>query len=222
MRGNWGHDREALVRWAFTDKDGRYSIRVGPGAMPGPYDTYIAYGRGWANVSNTPFREYKHWVHEGGISTPLVVHWPAGIKRRGELERQPGHLIDVMATALDVTGAKYPEKHKGKAITPYECKSLKPIFEGKQREAHEAIYWEHEGNAAVRIGKWKLVRNYPRPWELYDIEADRTELHDLASSHPDRVADMAAQYEAWAKRCGVIDREKIVALMASLTLLAIF
>ena len=88
-------------------RDG-YPVRMGPDVMPGPADTYIAYGRGWANVCNTPFREYKHWVHEGGISTPLIAHWPAGIKRRGELGTQPGHLIDIMATCVDLAGATYP------------------------------------------------------------------------------------------------------------------
>ena len=161
-------------------RDG-YNVRTGPGAMPGPHDTYIAYGQGWANVSNTPFREYKHWVHEGGISTPLVVHWPAGIKRRGELVKQPGHLIDIMATCVDVAGAAYPKELNGQAIQPLEGKSLVPAFDGKPIE-REAIYWEHEGNRAIRVGNWKLVAKGPAgAWELYDIDRDRTELHDLAS-----------------------------------------
>ena len=130
-------------------------MRGGYGVLPGPADTYIAYGRGWANVSNTPFREYKHWVHEGGISTPLIAHWPSRVKTKGELRHQPGHLIDVMATCLDVAGAKIPEGR-----TPPEGVSLVPALDGKPLQ-REAIYWEHEGNRAVRQGKWKLVAKGP-------------------------------------------------------------
>jgi arylsulfatase A-like enzyme len=192
---------ETLVTPTQT-RDG-FPIRVGPGAMPGPYDTYIAYGRGWANVSNTPFREYKHWVHEGGISTPLVVHWPAGIKRRGELERQPGHLIDLMATCVDVSGATYPPAGTTN-VQPLEGRSLVPAFENKPIQ-REAIYWEHEGNRAVRAGNWKLVAKGPAgAWELYDIDRDRAEQHDLASQQPERVKQMTAQWETWAKRAGAI------------------
>lgn len=184
-------------------RDG-FPVVMGSGVMPGPRDTYIAYGQGWANVSNTPFREYKHWVHEGGISTPLITHWPAGIQRRGELERQPGHLIDVMATCVDVAGAKYPTKRDGHAIQPLEGKSLAPAFAGKEIE-REAIYWEHEGNRAVRMGPWKLVAKGPAgKWELYNINSDRTEMHNLASSEPQRVTQMVAKWEAWAKRARVL------------------
>jgi arylsulfatase A-like enzyme len=184
-------------------RDG-YNVRTGPGAMPGPADTFIAYGQGWANVSNTPFREYKHWVHEGGISTPLVVHWPAGIKRRGELVGQPGHLIDIMATCVDVSGAAYPKERDGQAIQPLEGRSLVPAFDGKPID-REAIYWEHEGNRAIRVGNWKLVAKGPAAkWELYDIDHDRSEQHDLADKNPDRVKQMTAQWETWAKRAGAI------------------
>jgi arylsulfatase A-like enzyme len=181
--------------------------------MPGPENTYQSYGTAWANLSNTPFRLYKHWIHEGGISTPLIVHWPAGIKDKDQIRHTPGYLPDIMATILDVTGTPYPDSWEGQEIEPLEGQSLAPAF-ARDVAQRPPMFWEHEGNAAVRIGKWKLVRNYPRAWELYDMEADRTELHDIASAHLDRVADMARQYEAWAKRCGVIDREKIIALMA--------
>ncbi len=182
-------------------RDG-YPVRMGPKALPGPGDTYVAYGRGWANVSNTPFREYKHWVHEGGISTPLIAHWPAGIKARGELRQQPGHLIDIAATCRAVSGAKYPEERDGQRITPLEGRSLTPAFDNRPIE-REAIYWEHEGNRAVRVGKWKLVSKHKQPWELYDLEADRTETRDLGASFPDRVQEMTALYHHWAQRCGV-------------------
>jgi arylsulfatase A-like enzyme len=184
-------------------RDG-YPVRQGPGVMPGDRDTYIAYGEAWSNVSNTPHREYKHWVHEGGISTPLIAHWPAGIGRRGELEHQPGHLIDIAATCVALAGAEYPQQHAGQAIQPLEGRSLTPAFAGQPID-REAIYWEHEGNRAIRVGHWKLVAKGPAgAWELYDISRDRTELANLASEHPDRVRQMVAQWEAWAKRAGAI------------------
>jgi arylsulfatase len=170
---------------------------MGPKAMPGPGDTYVAYGRGWANVSNTPFREYKHWVHEGGISTPLIAHWPAGITAKGELRTQPGHLIDLMATCLAVSGAAYP-----KDAPPPEGKSLLPAFAGKPID-RDAIFWEHEGNRALRSGDWKLVAKHNQKWELYDLAKDRTESHDLAADKPDVVKELAAKYDAWAKRAQV-------------------
>jgi arylsulfatase A-like enzyme len=181
-------------------RDGR-PMRAGnvPSIMPGPEDTYQSYGIGWANASNTPFRLYKHWVHEGGISSPLIAHWPGVIKKGGGLTSQPGHLIDLMATCVDVAGAKYP----GAPIKPMEGGSLRPIFEGRQRPGHD-IYWEHEGNRAVRYGNWKLVSRFPDKWELYNLEADRTELRNLAESEPARVKEMAAMYDAWAARCNVL------------------
>lgn len=186
-------------------RDG-YPVRGGYGTLPGPADTYIAYGGDWANVSNTPFREYKHWVHEGGISTPLIVHWPAGIPaaQRGKLAAQPGHLIDLMATCVDLSGAKYPEKFNGETITPLEGVSLRPAFEGKSLQRTQPIFWEHEGNRAVREGQWKLVSKFPGGWELYNLSADRAELRDLAAQEPARVKAMTASYEAWAKRAGVV------------------
>ncbi len=185
-------------------RDG-YPIRQGIGVMPGPADTFAGYGRGWANVSNTPFREFKHWVHEGGISTPLIAHWPAGIAARGELRHEPGHLIDVMATCLDLTGASYFSEVDGESIHPVEGVSLRPAFAGKPLERKEPIFFEHEGNRAVRDGRWKLVAKGPAGrWELYDMVADRTEATDLAAEQPERVAAMVAQWEAWAKRAGVL------------------
>jgi arylsulfatase len=165
-------------------RDG-WPVLQGTGVMPGPADTYIAYGRNWANVSNTPFREYKHFVHEGGIATPLIAHWPAHITRRGELEKQPAHLIDLMATCVDLSGAAYPKVFAGHPIEP--------------------IFWEHEGNRAVREGQWKLVAKGPAgAWELYDMDDDRTEMHDLSSSEPARTHEMIGKWEAWAKRAHVI------------------
>jgi arylsulfatase A-like enzyme len=184
-------------------RDG-FPVLKGPGVLPGPADTYIAYGRGWANVSNTPFREYKHWVHEGGISTPLIAHWPKGITRRGKLEHQPGHLIDIMATCVDVSGAAYPEELSGTAITPLEGRSLIPAFNGAEID-REAIFWEHEGNRAIRVGDWKLVaKGTNGDWELYNIAADRSELNDVAKLNPERVDVMSQQWQAWAERAHVL------------------
>ena len=186
--------------------------------MPGPENTYQSYGVAWANLSNAPFRLYKHWIHEGGISTPLIAHWPQGIdaEENGTIRHAPGYLPDIMVTIVDATGATYPSSFEGRAVDALEGQSLLPVFaKDATGEDRRPMYWEHEGNAAVRIGKWKLVRRYPRAWELYDMDADRTELNDVAAREPERVQAMIAHYDAWAKRCGVLDREKVVALMRS-------
>ena len=187
----------------LVTRDGR-PVRTGKGVVPGPADTYIAYGKAWANASNTPFRLYKHWVHEGGISTPLIAHWPAVIRRRGELEHQPGHLIDIMATCVDVSGATYPKEYRGNDIRALEGKSLVPAFDGRKIE-RVALFWEHEGNRAVRVGRWKLVARGERgPWELYDLQTDRTERRNLAKERPDRVRILAALWLEYAKRTNVL------------------
>jgi arylsulfatase A-like enzyme len=142
-------------------------------------------------------------VHEGGIATPLVVHWPAGLKRKG-ITAEPGHLVDLMATCIDVAETKYPQKYKDREIAPLAGLSLKPVFDGDKRPADHTLYWEHEGNRAVRQGNWKLVARHRGPWELYDLAADRTELRDLAKSEPDRVATMTSLWSDWASRNNVL------------------
>lgn len=187
-------------------RDG-YPMRQGYGVLPGGADTYIGYGREWANVSNTPFREYKHWVHEGGISTPLIAYWPKGIAKSqiDQMVTTPAHLIDIMATCADLGKATYPKELNGQKITPMEGISLKPAFEGKELHRSQPLFWEHEGNRAVRDGKWKLVAKGPAgKWELYDMSKDRTETHDIIQEHPDIGGKMIKQWEAWAHRAMVL------------------
>lgn len=192
-------------------RDGR-PLKTGPGVMAGPEDTFIGYGRGWANVSNTPFREYKHFAHEGGISTPLIVHWPKGIdpSRNGKLEDQPGHVIDIMATCVDLAGGVYPEKFGEHEIIPVEGVSLRPAFSGKPLERTDALYFEHHLNCAIRDGDWKLVckghsgrevKDFA--WELYNMQTDRAELQNVADKHPEKVEKLLAQWEEWAARAKV-------------------
>jgi arylsulfatase A-like enzyme len=187
--------------------DGRPVVRGNfPENIPGDAATYSTYGRVWANASNTPFRSYKHWVHEGGIATPFIAHWPAGI-RQPRVTRYTGHIIDVMATCLDLAAVPYPKSYHGRSIVPVEGRTLRPVFEGRETPVARELYWEHEGNRAVRDGKWKLVANYNKPWELYDMEADRTELHDLAARQPGQVKALSAKFDTWAKRVGVVPWE---------------
>ncbi len=170
----------------------------------GQRGTYHSYGSAWANACNTPFRLYKHYAHEGGICTPLIAHWPAGLKRAGTFDHTPGHIIDMMPTCVELAGAKYPAEHHGSAIPPMEGKSLKPAFAGKRIE-REALYWEHEGNRAVRVGPWKAVAlTAGGAWSLYNLDKDRSEMHDLAAQHPERVKALVAQWERWARRTKVI------------------
>ncbi len=196
---------QTRIQPPMQTRDGRW-VKTGPGVMPGPADTYIAYGRNWANVSNTPFREYKHWTHEGGIATPLIAHWPAEIKsdRVGAIEPQAGHLIDIMATCVDISGASYPTEVAGQTIKPRQGVSLRPAFNGEDMHRGRPLFWEHESNRAVLDGDWKLVAKADAAWELYDIRADRSELHNLASSQPDRVKSMSAAWDDWAAKSDVL------------------
>lgn len=185
-------------------RDGR-TIHVGndPKFMPGPQEVFQSYGPAWANASNTPFRRFKHWTEEGGISAPFVIRWPARIHDGGRIEKsQIGDVIDFMPTFVELAGAAYPKERNGHPILPPEGKSLIPAFNGQPID-RGPLFWEHEGNRAVRLGDWKLIAAHREPWQLYNLADDRTELHDLASSHPDKVAELKALYEQWAARCGV-------------------
>jgi len=162
-----------------------------------------SYGRGWANLSNTPFRRYKRETHEGGISAPFLAHWPDGIASNGELRHQVAHLIDLMPTFVEVAGAEYPDEFRGNPIQPMEGRSLVPTFAAATGEPR-TLFWEHEGNRAIRVGDWKLVGLRGRPWELYHLGRDRTELRNLAGAHPERFTDLRAQWERWSERVQVL------------------
>jgi arylsulfatase len=177
-----------------------------PGAPIGERGSYVAYKEPWANVSNTPFRLYKQWAHEGGIATPLIAHWPNGLdmNQRGRLTNALGHVIDILPTTLEAAGVTYPDSIDGRVILPHEGKSLVPVFYGREPESHEALYWEHIGNRAMRQGKWKLAWDRrAQIWELYDLDSDPTELNDLADKCPERLRFMQSGWEEWAERVGV-------------------
>jgi arylsulfatase A-like enzyme len=181
-------------------RDGKV-VKQGTEVIPGGADTFHGYGQAWANVSNTPFREYKSRVHEGGISTPLVAHWPKGIapKLKGKFEDQPSHVIDFMATCLDLAKAEYPKKINGEDVVPMQGVSLKPVFGGTSIIREKPLYWEHQGNRAIRVGNWKLVaKGSFGAWELFDLDSDRSELNDLADLYPNRVTEMSQKWEEWA------------------------
>ncbi len=192
-------------------RDGKM-VKMGKDVMAGPADTYLSYLKPWANLSNTPFQKYKNFSFEGGISTPLIVHWPNGIKSKGELRREPGHEIDIMPTLVELAGASYPKEFNHDTITPVSGVSLVPGFADKPLP-ERAIYFEHEANRAMRLGKWKIDsggilegpygkwKTYVElPWRLYDLENDRSELMDISAQYPDQVKKMVAMWEEWAKK----------------------
>jgi len=177
------------------------AIHTTPGVPPGPVESYHTLDAPWANVGNTPFRDFKLFVQEGGISTPLIAWWPKGIPHPGTITNQVGHVIDIMPTLCELAGAEYPSTFRGGSILPAEGRSLLPILEGRARKGHDCLFWELRGHRAVRQGHWKLIGCRAGAWELYDLEADRPELNDLAAAMPKKVQELAAQYEQWARRC---------------------
>jgi arylsulfatase len=185
--------------------DGR-KIAMGnrPSLRPGGPLTYMSYDLPWANVSNAPFRLFKHWVHEGGISTPMIAHWPKQISAQ-RIAHTPCHVIDILPTILEAAGIPYPEEFGGSAIQKLDGESLMPLIAGRDWSRQRPLYWEHEGNAAVRIGQFKLVRKFNQPWELYDMESDRTELNDLMGRNDPLTGRLIAEYDNWAQSAGVLD-----------------
>ena len=190
---NLGANNKALHVPLRAPDGGPMRLGNSPEILPGPSDTYASYGLPWANLSNTPFRTYKHWVHEGGIASPLIVHWPARIKKPG-VRHDPSHLIDIMATSLDLASVRNSP--------PLEGKTLAPVFDGRKLR-ERPIFFEHEANRAIRLGDWKLVSRYPGDWELYNMSRDRTEMNNLAAQESKRVAQLARQYDQWAQRVHV-------------------
>ena len=203
-------DRETL--------DGR-PVAIGNGARvrPGGEDTYISYGLPWANASNTPFRLFKHWIHEGGISTPFVVQWKNGIRDAGVLRHTPVHFIDIFPTLLQLAGGTYPGENEGKPLIALQGESLVESFtvrDGEQEWERKApIFWEHEGNCGVRLGRYKLVRKYPGPYELYDMEEDRTELHDISGEEKETARKLKALFYDWMQRTRVKDWDEVLDYM---------
>jgi arylsulfatase len=192
---------------AGPDGEAEPEMLPGPGGQPvaqrlgGPHSA-VEVGMEWATLSNTPFRYFKNFAYEGGVSTPMIAHWPRGIDgaRNGSFVRDMCHLIDVMPTLLEVTGARYPASFGGHELVPLQGRSFLPAFRGQALQRSEPLFWEYVGGRAVNDGRYKLVANYREPWELYDISSDRSETVDLAAAQPDRVKRMVAQYEAWAAR----------------------
>lgn len=180
-----------------------------PWVEPGLPDSFASYGRPWANVSNTPFREYKHWVHEGGIATPLIASWPAGGLRAG-WNHTPYQLTDVLPTVLDAVGLPEPSGLPSPVGPGPEGRSMLAAWRGDVPSTDHTLYFEHEGHGAVRAGPWKCVRRHGRPWELYDLSGDRTETVDLAAQRPDLVEVLTARWHRWADRCGVRERKAIM------------
>jgi arylsulfatase len=178
-----GASAEQMIRGDGHDKD----------AAPGSAKTFLCIGPGWSSAANTPFRLHKSWVHEGGISTPLIVNWPTGIKARGELRENPGHVVDLVPTILELAGQKKPKHPKGAPSAP--GKSLVPVFAKDGSVKHDNFWWFHEGNRAIRVGDWKLVADHEKPWELYDLRNDRSESTDLAVKYPDKVKSMEKEWQ---------------------------
>jgi len=195
----------------YPNRDGTM-VRAGnfPGVMPGGEETYMSYDLPWANASNTPFRLFKHWVHEGGISTPFIARWPSQFKpktRNGDIVHSPVHFVDIMPTIIEAAGGKYPEEEYGNKVHQLPGKSLvETMKRGSPMDwlGVRPIFWEHEGNCAMREGDWKLVLKYPGDWELYNMEEDRTEQCDLLHKNPDRAGRMIKEWEHWAQKCSIL------------------
>jgi arylsulfatase A-like enzyme len=197
-----GASAEALDTWPNPQRGNE------PGSVTGTRNSHRCLEVGWANAANTPFREHKMWVHEGGISTPFVISWPQALKGNGALVNEVGHVIDLMPTCLDLAGVEYPRLLQGRPLSPLEGRSLVPILKGRSL-GPRTLAWEHEGNRAIRRGDWKLVAAFRGPWELYDLKSDRSEVHNLAASNPSDVKKLSDQWQIWADRVGVVNWEKL-------------
>jgi arylsulfatase len=196
-------NRPEPSQYSMPNADGS-QVTVGniPNLRPGPGTTFMSYDLAWANASNSPFRLFKRWTHEGGISTPLIVHWPDKIKQPA-IVHEPTHITDIPATCIAAAGATYPTEFGGNPITPIEGQSFMQAIDSGEWTRPRPIFWEHEGSRAVRMGEWKLVSEVGGQWELYNMDQDRTELNNLAESNRTKADEMGKLYEEWAARCGV-------------------
>jgi arylsulfatase len=163
-----------------------------PNSEPGSAKSFLGMGPGWSSSSNTPLRRHKSWVHEGGIATPLIIRWPAGIAAHGELRHTPGHFIDIVPTLLDITGVTVPEKWNGEERPPFAGRSLVPALSKDVTIPRDFLYFSHIGNRALRVGDWKITAAANTPWELYDLSTDRSEMHNLAAEKPEKVKELEA------------------------------
>jgi len=197
------NESAGLPNYSAHTHDGILMQRGNDGkTMPGSEATFQSYGRDWTHVSNTPFRLHKSVVHEGGIATPLIAHWPSSLKNRGRVDREDSPLIDLMATCCDVGEVQLPNAIEGK--------SLRPILEARPRVGHQALFYEHEGNRAIRKQGWKLVAEAKKPWELYNLREDRCERNNLAATRPEKAKQLEGDYRQWANRAQVVDWDEIL------------
>ncbi|WP_439482587.1 arylsulfatase [Cyclobacterium plantarum] len=165
--------------------------------------SYVAFKKPWAIASNTPFRRYKRWLEEGGMATPMIAHWPNGISQKG-ITRETGHVVDIMATCLELGNTAYPERYQGNQLKPMRGKSLVPVFKGERMEQNRELYWEHFGHQAMRKGKWKIISKAPEfDWELFDLAEDPTELNEIGKQNPKILEKMVKDYTFWAEEVGV-------------------
>jgi arylsulfatase len=176
-------------------------------AVVGSAQSYLGIGPGWSSAANTPLRLHKSWNHEGGISTPFIVQWPAGIKKSGELRSNPGHLIDIVPTILDIVGVKIPATVAGLAVPPLAGKSLVPVFKKDGAMKHEYLWWNHDGNRAIRVGDWKLVADHTKPWELFNLKKDRSETKNLASEYPEKVKELEEIWNSHAQEFNTLSQQ---------------
>jgi len=209
-------DEDNTIILFFSDNGGSHeTMSKGKEGVPIGYaDSYKGYEHSWANVSNTPFRWFKHWTHEGGSSSPFIAWYPKLIKA-GQIDHQVAHIVDIMATACELSGINYPSEYNGNQIIPTEGLSMVPIFKGETRKGHEFLCWEHQGNRAVRKGDWKIVSLFNKQapdggnWELYNIKEDRSEMDNLAEKYPEKVKAMVQIYNDWSLRCNIVPYKEL-------------
>lgn len=192
-----GFDRSGFTRTGDT-------IIYDTFERPGAQKTYGYLGRAWAGAVNSPFRYWKAQSFEGGMCTPLIVHWPDGLKTKpGSITGQPGHIMDIMATCLEVTGCAYPETYNSNKIEPLVGISLLPVLRGKKYEGHKSLAWEHEGGRAFRSGDWKISALRKGNWELFNLNNDRTETRNMAEENPEKLMELVGLWNSWAEKMGI-------------------